>query len=271
MEYKCEFCGNEKTGHHRYKKTCGSKECVVGLRKKTNLERFGHVSNLHSEEGKIKIQESLKNRYGEHITNVSQIQEVKDKKKETCLLNNGVEWPMQSESIRGKSKETCLEKYGVDNVSKNKEVIDKIQKSLSIIDPITGETTLEKSMKKREDNCFEKYGVKYFFQTDEFFESIGRKRNLNVSDFLKYRRIVNRVTEKTFKDNFDILCCVYFRGEEYHLDHIYSVYDGYINSVDPNIIGSISNLQLISKKINLNKSVKSWQTLEELVNKHNKI
>src|ERR1035437_4897463 len=233
MEYKCEFCGTEKTGHHRWKKTCGSKECIVGLRKKTNLERFGHVSNLHSEQGKIKIQKSLKKRYGEHITNVSQIQEVKDK-----------------------SKETCLERYGVNNVSKNMEVINKIQNSLSMVDPITGETTLEKSMKKREDNCFEKYGVKYFFQTDEFFELVGRKKVLDPSDFLEYRKKVNRITEKSFKDNFDILCCVYFRGEEYHLDHIYSVYDGYINSVDPNIIGSISNLQLISKKINLNKSVK---------------
>lgn len=55
--------------------------------------------------------------------------EVKYKLKESNLINNGVEFPMQSEKIRNKSKQTLMNKYGVDNISKlpenRKLAIDK--------------------------------------------------------------------------------------------------------------------------------------------------
>jgi hypothetical protein len=70
---------------------------------------------------------------------------------------------------------------------------------------------------------------------------------------------------------FDILSVLFYRGKEYHLDHIYSVYDGFINNIDPKIISSLPNLQIIEKKINLKKSSNSWQSLEQLLYLYNKL
>jgi hypothetical protein len=290
---KCKICGEEKKGNI-YKKTCGKKECVVLLKKRTNIERFGHECNLHGIEGKNKVLKTLKEKYGEKIVNVSQIEEVKVKKQKTCLKNHGVNWPMQSKEILNKSKSKVLLKYGVDNVSKCREIIDKIKNKLYEIDPKTNKTILEKALIKREKNCLEKYGFKYYFQTeefkeklknkmlkkygvenyfqtDEFFELMGKEKIKNHTEFQIYSKKVRNLTEKTFKENFDLICILFFRGKEYHLDHIFSVYEGFINSIEPEIISSVVNLQLLPRLINLKKSFHSWQTLEELMEKYEKL
>ena len=43
------------------------------------------------------------------------------------------------------------------------------------------------------------------------------------------------------------------RGKDYHIDHIIPISYGYKYNIDFSIIGSLSNLQLISKKDNFNK------------------
>jgi hypothetical protein len=53
-------------------------------------------------------------------------------------------------------------------------------------------------------------------------------------------------------------------GTEYHLDHIYSIMQGFIYSVDPKIIGHACNLQILSAVDNLTKSAECWIALEEL-------
>ena len=267
----CEFCGDEKIGHHKYMKTCGKKQCFVKARQITNLEKYGHVSNLHGE----CVLNTLREKYGENITNVSQIH-----------------FPMQSKDILQKSKEAICRKYGTDNVSKCKEIIDRIKNKMFEIDTETGLTIIETSKIKREKTYLEKYGFKHYFQTDEFKEkyknkmlerygyenyfqtdeflsSIGKKRIDNKSEFQKYSNRIRNLTKKTFNSNFDIICNLFFRGREYHLDHIYSIYDGFLNSVDPIIMSSVVNLQLLPKKINLEKSFNSWQTIDELYHKYN--
>ena len=288
----CEFCGDEKIGHHKYMKTCGKKQCFVKARQITNLEKYGHVSNLHGVLGKECVLNTLREKYGENITNVSQIQEVKIKKQKTCRKNYGVDFPMQSKDILQKSKEAICRKYGTDNVSKCKEIIDRIKNKMFEIDTETGLTIIETSKIKREKTYLEKYGFKHYFQTDEFKEkyknkmlerygyenyfqtdeflsSIGKKRIDNKSEFQKYSNRIRNLTKKTFNSNFDIICNLFFRGREYHLDHIYSIYDGFLNSVDPIIMSSVVNLQLLPKKINLEKSFNSWQTIDELYHKYN--
>lgn len=54
------------------------------------------------------------------------------------------------------------------------------------------------------------------------------------------------------------------RSREWHLDHIFSIYDGFQNGVDPKVIGHHSNLQLISQLENITKNTQSWKSLEEL-------
>ena len=54
------------------------------------------------------------------------------------------------------------------------------------------------------------------------------------------------------------------RGSEYHLDHRYSLYEGFINNVSPKIIGGYKNLEIIEKYKNLSKGKKCSINLNEI-------
>mgnify|MGYP003383971794 CR=1 FL=1 len=84
--------------------------------------------------------------------------------------------------------------------------------------------------------------------------------------FKKYHQQVRTITNRQplqELDNFDKRGKAGIEGA-YHLDHIYSIIDGFKNDVDPNIIGSIVNLQMIPWEENLVKNSNSWLKLDEL-------
>ena len=51
---------------------------------------------------------------------------------------------------------------------------------------------------------------------------------------------------------------------DYHLDHKYSIYEGFKNNVDPLIMASKENLEVIPSKINLSKQNRCSISLDEL-------
>lgn len=55
------------------------------------------------------------------------------------------------------------------------------------------------------------------------------------------------------------------RSRDYHLDHRYSIYDGFNDKIDPRIIGSLVNLRIIPAEINLQKQRHSDITKEDLL------
>jgi hypothetical protein len=73
----------------------------------------------------------------------------RDKSKETCLKNYGVENPSQSKEVQETYKQTCLERYGVENPRQLPEVIAKSKETM-----------------------LERYGVESYSQTDEYKEQI---------------------------------------------------------------------------------------------------
>jgi hypothetical protein len=54
-----------------------------------------------------------------------QSQEVREKSKQTYLLNYGVEHISQSNEFKDKFKQTCIKNYGVENPSKSQEIKNK--------------------------------------------------------------------------------------------------------------------------------------------------
>jgi len=54
----------------------------------------------------------------------------------------------------------------------------------------------------------------------------------------------------------------------YNVDHIYSIVGGFKNKIDPRIIGSHVNLQMLPWKDNISKYSNSWITKEELKRKY---
>lgn len=82
-----------------------------------------------------------------------------------------------------------------------------------------------------------------------------KARGANPTEFEKYR---NRVDSITRTQPLHLLENIDKRGKAgidgaYHLDHIKSVFSGFKNSVSPEVIGHISNLQMLPWKDNQRK------------------
>ena len=94
-----------------------------------------------------------------------------------------------------------------------------------------------------------------------------------IKEFEKYSRVVRSLTRGVFNRNKKIIDPNGLKevdSKKYHIDHIYSVSDGFINNVDPKIISSVYNLRVISQDDNLSKGKNSEITLEKLLNMYKK-
>ena len=81
-------------------------------------------------------------------------------------------------------------------------------------------------------------------------------------EFKKYRRKVYYWTSKndlTQLKNYEKRSLL-----GYHLDHKYSITEGFKNNVPPKVIGSIYNLEFIPYNVNTSKGIKCSITLEKL-------
>ena len=100
-----------------------------------------------------------------------------------------------------------------------------------------------------------------------------KSRIKKLSDVLglhDYRQIVTRLTNLNFsKYYYSINPLNLKRGKNYHLDHIYSVYEGFIHKISPVIISNPFNLRVIPFKENIVKRCNSAISLEELMERYN--
>lgn len=105
-----------------------------------------------------------------------------------------------------------------------------------------------------------------------YYESIKISPS-ELDSFRKYSKIVRSRTRTIFRkykelidpDNLTI------DSKKYHIDHIYSISDGYKNNIDPNIISSYVNLRVIGSIDNLKKGQKSEIIKEELIRRYESI
>jgi hypothetical protein len=92
---------------------------------------------------------------------------------------------------------------------------------------------------------------------------------INLSEYKKYRKKVINITNKQpIKNlpNYDKRGN-YKNINAYHLDHKYSISEGFKNDILPEIIGNIENLEFIPWEDNLKKKNKCSITINELINK----
>lgn len=88
-------------------------------------------------------------------------------------------------------------------------------------------------------------------------------------EYIKYKKKVLSVTNKQPIDELENYNKrgTYKNNDTYHLDHKYSIIEGFKNNILPEIIGDIKNLEFIPWKENLKKRAKCSITIEELINK----
>ena len=100
-----------------------------------------------------------------------------------------------------------------------------------------------------------------------------RKSNYNdyinsLSDFKKYKREVINITKK--QPIYELLNFnkrgVSGVDGNYHLDHKFSIVEGFIQNINPNIIGNIKNLEFIPWEENVKKRTNCSINITELIN-----
>jgi hypothetical protein len=122
------------------------------------------------------------------------------------------------------AKLTWMKKYGVDNPSKCPAIQQKLSKS-----------------------------------------AINRYSGTDRTLAKEYYNAVNLVTKKNWYEHFyDINPNKLQRSRDLHLDHIYSICEGFKNNIQPEIIGHWTNLRLIPKIENSSKGSDCHKTLDQL-------
>jgi transposase len=89
-----------------------------------------------------------------------------------------------------------------------------------------------------------------------------------VNDFKKYKNNVMRITKKQPIHgliNYDKRGNSGISGA-YHLDHKYSILEGFKNNVSPDLIGNIKNLEFITWEENIKKRTKCSININDLIN-----
>lgn len=176
----------------------------------------------------------FENRYLTYISTRAQIADPANQKRKqkTMMKKYGVKHALQSKELKQKCADTWMGKYGVDNPSKKQEIKDKIK------------DTLIETGHWRSD------------------EDKGSQE--------LYNQQVDNYSEYNWRDHHDkINPNNYIRGVcTYHLDHIYPKVLGYVEGIDPKIIGHWTNLQIIYYTENLKKHAKPGITKEALIEKY---
>ena len=130
-----------------------------------------------------------------------------------------------TEADRIKSKQTCLEKYGVGNGSQTKEAREKIY-----------QRAVKRGCTPREERSLRRL----------------------------YYDTVWKITEENWKNHFDSINPARLNRTYNALDHIYSIQQGFRDSIPPYVIGHYTNLRVISPSENGIKGMRCDKTKQEL-------
>lgn len=223
IEAVCEICGQEKT--------------IMYCKYIENKNRHGFYGCRNCSRQKAAM--TSREIYG--VNNYMMLEEAKEKATENNIRKYGVKTTLLDKNTKDKIAKTMIEKYGTDKFyeirnGKGKRdkmvVLDLESKENDIIDPT------------------EKYVP------------------IHDKSYLDYRNEVRRLTrssEKILFENWDGLD--YYDNEDIRenfnlehndpryptIDHKISIYHGYTNKIDPNLIGSIENLCVTKRSINSSK------------------
>jgi len=134
VEVKCDNCGNiKKIKYQLFNKLtknntkdyyCNNKECINKSRQIAIQEKYGFNNVFQLNDIKDKIKETNLEKYG--VKNPQQNKEIKEKTEKTNLEKYGVKNPFQSEIFKDKLVKTNIKKYGVKYPSQSEEIKEKM-------------------------------------------------------------------------------------------------------------------------------------------------
>lgn len=107
-----------------------------------------------------------------NVNNISQLEEIKQKKEQTMFLNYGVKTAMNLPVVREKSWNAIQTKFGNKGVLGNVEIQQKIKEIIKDKYNVDNVMQLQASKDKRIETNKEKYGKEYYIQTEEGKEQV---------------------------------------------------------------------------------------------------
>jgi hypothetical protein len=139
------------------------------------------------------------------VENPSQSKEIQEKKKQTCLKNHGVEYSFLSKEARKKGKQTCLKNLGVENPSQSKEIQEK-KKQTSLKNHGVEHPSQNKEVReKMKQTNLERYGNEYSLQNKEVREKMKQTnlKNLGVEYTFQSKEVQEKIKQTSLK-NFGV-------------------------------------------------------------------
>lgn len=283
-----DYLNSEQNKHNMYDENgvqkAQSKEAKE-KRKKTLLERYGTTDNFKINNGREKANSK----------------EGREKAKQTLLKNHGVTSTWKLQKTKDTIKKTNLEKYGETYYFKTDEFKERLKKHNIEKYGTPWFVNTEEYKEKYRETCLKKYGVEYFTQSDTYLEKakttyrekydsdfymsseLRRQKEIESgrwladdqkSDYKRYSESVWRTTNKQdleTLENYDKRGRLDEDENAYHLDHKFSIREGFEENIPPEIIGSLKNLEMIPGKKNCSKRANCSISKEELLNEPDKV
>lgn len=174
-------------------------------------------------------------------------------------------------------KQTCIEKYDKNHVRQvkhiNDRVIEKLRTNSSFV-KFSSEKFKEMSRKAEETRK-----KKYNCNTGWLPHAIEtRIKNGSMIDpelkplYDRYKQLVKKYTNRSIKkyhiENVEKRNNHALDINAYHLDHKFSIKDGFTNAVPAYIIGHVVNIRCIPNKENLMKQKKSSISIDQLIEEY---
>ncbi|MGD9678080.1 MAG: hypothetical protein AB7V16_06920 [Vulcanibacillus sp.] len=198
VQYYCDYCSSNEVLHVSYKvylkrrkiiQKDACAKCAVLKAKESILEKCTEEELIIKSKQKS---DKLKKRWENY--NNEEVENIIEKRKETCLKKYGVDSPLKNEDSRIKGKQTCLDRYGVENASQNEDI--KNQKKKTYFDK-TGYYHPQQNpeaKKEKSKRCLENYGVEFHQQRKDlqyktyekfynYFLNNGKTLLLSFDDF----------------------------------------------------------------------------------------
>lgn len=224
---------------------------------------------MKSHDFKKKFDDLIEEKYG--VRNVTKTEQVRRKLSEVNKQPEIAEqkrkrWkgdfnPAKQQVVKEKIvdglRSWCRNTFGVDNPSQVKEIYEKSRQTckerFGDVHPIR---VLED---KRRETCLRKYGSTNPLNSHYVMDKLMLKKwgmtwdekRETLSEYEKYTREVWKVTISQpleLLENYDL------RGKDYHLDHKFSIAEGFRQGIPSKIIGDIVNLEILASRENIVKS-----------------
>ena len=132
----CDYCGElYETRYADYYETtygftakCACKACAADKHRDMIIKKYGVDNVSQLDEVKEKKMETVFKHYG--VYNPRQSLEVQQTVENTNVQKYGVACTLQNEGIKEKSRKTCIERYGYENPMQSDSVVNKMKKTM---------------------------------------------------------------------------------------------------------------------------------------------